>query len=207
MPTDDPFMQTLARGLHTQATAQAGVGADLIHIPMQELPPALSELEREFFKERYDKDPPPAPQPPDSISRNEQINFPDWYAAAGGWTSLTLHSNGDWNFSGHMHDSGFVSYGDSVVWAVKNLGSDEIYVFPHGGHMDGTAATIWGGSRNDDWNNTGTNQVLADSWEGFFKPGGGFHLTMQARVNTDLKAVIDDAEKILGLAAAVIAFL
>jgi hypothetical protein len=207
MPTEEKYMETLVRGLHNQATAKATVGYDFVHVPTEEFSPALTKAEREFFKKWWDEaHPPPPTPPPDLLVWQHDINFPDWYAAAGGWSQLSLHSDGNWNFSGHLHDSGFTSYGDSVVWAVHNLGTDETYLFPHGGHMDGTAV-IFGRNRDDDWNNTGTNNVLTDSWEGLFKLNGGYHVTMKATVNTDLKDVIEDAKNAVGIAAAVIAFL
>jgi hypothetical protein len=121
----------------------------------------------------------------------------------GGWTQLNIHQSGNWNFSGHLRDSGFVDYDDAVVWAVKNFGTDEIFLFRHTGHMTGTAGLVFGGSRDDDWDDTGNNSPLADSWKGFFERGYGWQERSHAQA--DLESLVDDATKALGLAAAIIA--
>lgn len=120
----------------------------------------------------------------------------------GGWTQLTLRQDGSWNFSGHLRDSGLPSYDDSVVWAVKNTGTDEIYLFPHTGRTHGT---LEAGSRDDDWDDSGTNAALASGWASLFT--GGYHWSCRAGVNIDAGSIIDAAEKAAGVAATVIAFL
>jgi hypothetical protein len=54
--------------------------------------------------------------------------------AVGGYANLTLYQNGAYNFSGHFHVSGAISYDDSFDWAVKDSNNPAtIYAFAHTG--------------------------------------------------------------------------
>jgi hypothetical protein len=209
MPDDvDRFMTTLGEGLHAEALAESATGVYSIHVPTDDLPPGLVEKEREFFKEWWDRlhpKPPPPPPSPDVLSYPvQQLTWPD-STPVGGWVQLSMHKDGNWNYSGHLHDSGFLSENDVVVWGIKNLDTNEIFLFRHTGQMSGTAGLTFGGSRDDDWDESGNNGPLADSWDGFFKVGGGRQSVVQAKVTSDLDSVVKDVTTILGIAAAIIA--
>jgi hypothetical protein len=106
----------------------------------------------------------------------------------GGWTNLTLFSNGAYNFSGHLHDSGATSYNDEIVWGVKTR-SGIVYLFTHSNRLHGTFES---GSRNDDWNISGTNPALAASWSDI---QGGWY-TNSVHLNLSIGGTIDDIFKI-----------
>jgi len=89
-----------------------------------------------------------------------------------------------------------------VVFAIKNIGTDEIYLFRHTGHMNGT---VQSGSRDDDWDEHGNNGEPADGWDELFK--SGWSGTCKRAANFDLNSTVDAAEKALGMAAAIIAVL
>jgi hypothetical protein len=116
----------------------------------------------------------------------------------GGWAQLTLHRNGAYNFSGHFHDSGFPPYKDALVWVVKDS-KNVAYVFRHRGHMGGT---IGGGSRDDDWNQSGRHDALAAGWNDLLRH---WQYKASAAANLDIGPVFDIVMKGIGVVASVIA--
>src|SRR4029453_18857323 len=89
------------------------------------------------------------------------IVFPDGIAV-GGYADLTLHQNGAFNFSGHMHVSGAISYDHTFVWAVRDSNVPAtVYVFARAGRLHGTFEA---GSRDDDWGRSEINPALAAGW-------------------------------------------
>jgi hypothetical protein len=97
---------------------------------------------------------------PDSVSFHEQVVTPSG-TALGGWVEVTLQSNGAWTFKGHMHDSGFDPYSFRVV-AVVNSAAGIPVAAQQSGSVGGT---ISGGSRDFDWNQTGSDPLLSTAWD------------------------------------------
>ena len=118
----------------------------------------------------------------------------------GGYASLTLRSDGTYEFTGHFHDSGAPSYDDHLVWGVR--ASDGFaFTFAHRGHM---AGTFEAGSRDDDWNVTGYNTDIAAHWDAL----QGWNWQWRADVNWDVVGDLTriiDALKQVGQVVAVIA--
>lgn len=97
--------------------------------------------------------------PPESISFSQQVLTPSG-TALGGTVSVTLRSDGTYNFTGHMHDSGFDSYSFRVRAVVRSA-SGVALAAQHSGH---TAGTLGSGSRDDDWNESGYNPWIRQHW-------------------------------------------
>ena len=116
----------------------------------------------------------------------------------GGWANLSLFSGGSYNFSGHFHVSGAPSYNTAVVWGVKSR-SGTIFTFAHSGRVHGTFES---GSRDDDWNMSGSNPALAEDWPNLW---ASWSYRWEARVNFTLGSVLDDVKNLLGVVGAVIA--
>ena len=118
----------------------------------------------------------------------------------GGYASLTLRSDGTYEFTGHFHDSGAPSYDDHFAWGVR--ASDGFaFTFAHRGHM---AGTFEAGSRDDDWNVTGYNTDIAAHWDAL----QGWNWQWRADVNWDVVGDLTriiDALKQVGQVVAVIA--
>ncbi|MEB8702874.1 hypothetical protein P4H21_19205 [Bacillus cereus] len=118
--------------------------------------------------------------------------------AVGGSANLTLHQDGSFNFSGHFHDSGAISYDTSFVWAVKDSNVPAtIYVFAHSGRVHGTFEA---GSRDDNWGVSGTNPALHAGWSALER-GWSWH--WEARVNADFGVFLDDIIKLVAGGSAV----
>jgi hypothetical protein len=124
------------------------------------------------------------------------ITFPSG-VPVGGYASLTLGSDGTYQFSGHFHDSGAPSYNDHLVWAVR-ASDGTLFTFSHTGHMAGTFEP---GSRNDDWNNTGHNPDIAAHWPAL---QAGWSWEWRANVNWDVAGDIDRIIKALEIAGKVV---
>jgi hypothetical protein len=139
--------------------------------------------------------PPPRPHL-DKFVQNTNIGFDD--APVGGWSSLSIWPNGSFNFSGHMHDSGAPSYNYGVVW-VFSTSAGTAFVFKNPGRLHGTFEP---GSRDDDWNISGTNPAIANAWDDI---SAGYHWQCSAEVNMDLAQLVDSTVKTTGDVMTVIA--
>ncbi|GAB3718983.1 hypothetical protein GCM10027598_31220 [Amycolatopsis oliviviridis] len=67
-----------------------------------------------------------------------RINF-DNGVLVGGWANLTVYPNGNYNFSGHFHDSGATSYNVGIVMAIRNPVTDTAHGPGNGGGPGGGA--------------------------------------------------------------------
>lgn len=85
--------------------------------------------------------------------------------ALGGNCTLVMNRNGDWTFSGHMHDSGFDTYEFGVA-AVALTPSGVGYTLTYSGRAEGTSAGLPFGTpnRDNDWNTSGNNPSVRDNW-------------------------------------------
>lgn len=149
------------------------------------------------------QDPPPAP--PAVHAAPSQLGPFNWSpivfgggVPVGGWSQLTLFSNGAYSFSGHFHDSGGTSYNVSCVYAVRS-GDGTVFTFTHQGRVHGTFES---GSRDDNWSNGGTNPAIAADWGSLTS---SWHWHANAGANLDVGGLLDQTIKAVGTAAAVIA--
>ncbi len=114
----------------------------------------------------------------------------------GGWAELTVYADGSYDFSGHFHDSGFPSYNDSLVFGLVSP-SGVLYTFAHSGHM---AGTIESGSRDDNWNVSGSDPSLAAGWADL----EGCQWYGQANTSADWNSLVNQIEQLAGDVASVI---
>jgi hypothetical protein len=205
MPSHEEELFQRISDAYISQTAQEAVSEYGIHVPQQELPPALLEKEAEYFRELWKKYHPPPPKPPESPEMLGPFNWDPIYfkgsTPVGGWSQVTLRKSGDWHFTGHLHDSGAPSYDDGVVFCIKDLETDEMFVLAHHGRMHGTFEA---GSRNDDWDEQNNNGALAASWDSLCR---GWSYTWRCECNADINSIIKAAEQALGDAAKIIAML
>jgi len=209
MPADDDILDRFVRQAYAEMSVTAIIGDASDWTPKFEIPEGLLKLEqesaRELWKRIHPDEPTPTPEPTCELPQigplNSSINFPG-AVPVGGWTQLTLRDDGSWNFEGHLHDSGAISYDDVVVWILKNNATGEAFQLVHKGRMHGTFEA---GSRNDDWGENGVNPALKSGWESLCE--GGWTWVRKCGVNMDVNSVTDAAVKAVGGVAAVIALL
>lgn len=108
----------------------------------------------------------------------------------GGSASVKMWPDGNFQFAGHLHDSGAPSYNDTVLFAVTGR-NGYVLAFSHRGHMAGTFEP---GSRDDDWNNSGHNQYIATHWNEFV--GAGW--TARANTSFDVAALWGSIKSAIG---------
>jgi Chaperone of endosialidase len=109
--------------------------------------------------------------------------------AVGANANLALHQNGAFNFSGHAHVSGAISYNFSLPATV--------YVFATNGRLHGTFES---GSRDHDWGRSEINPALAAGWAALER---GWSWRWQARVNADFGVFLDQIVKAVAAGQAV----
>jgi hypothetical protein len=113
-----------------------------------------------------------------------------------GWAELTVYADGGYHFTGHFHDSGFLSYRDNIAFGLLGT-SGYLYTFVHSGYMSGT---LGGGSRDDNWDVTGSDPRLAANWADL----EGCNWYWQANVNADLGPLVNQLEQAAGIVLGVI---
>jgi hypothetical protein len=132
-----------------------------------------------------EKPPPPQPPPLTELGpfNTGSIVF-NGGVPVGGWSSLTLRSDGTFTFDGHYHVSGAPSYNVQLAWAIAD-GEGTVYTFVKNGHVAGTFES---GSRDFDWHDSGTNAKLA---AGFGNLANRYHWQWHAAANWDVSALLD----------------
>lgn len=80
--------------------------------------------------------------------------------AVGGYSVVTLHSTGDVEYRGEMHDSGFPDYDYTVAVVIVDA-DNRGYSFTHSGKTFGTLST---GSRDSAWDLKTKDPLVAKNW-------------------------------------------
>ena len=200
-PFDQRFVENIANDLRIQAGAAAIAASESLHVPVEGVPPGLSEAESRFWSEWLDEhDARPRPVPNQLGPWNVPIAF-SGTVAVGGFAELIIRRDGSWNFSGGLRGFGLPSYDDAVVFVVKHLGTDEMYQFGHQGRIQGT---LQGGSHDDRWDESGCSPELAVDWDALFVDG--YHWHCRAGINIDIDSLAETAQKAVGVAATIISF-
>lgn len=201
-PFDQRFVENIANDLRIQAGARAVTASESLHVPIESLPPGLSEAERRFWSEWWEEhDPRPVPIPDLLGPWTVPVDF-SGSTAVGGWVKLIIRRDGSWNFSGGLRGFGLPSYDDAVVFVVKHLGTDEMYQFTHRGRIHGT---LEGGSHDDHWDESGYSTELAADWDALFVDG--YHWHCKAGINVDIDSLTETAQNAVGVAATIISFI
>ncbi len=141
-----------------------------------------------------------APSRLDSIQASGNITFSGG-VPVGGWTAITLYPNGAFNFSGHLHVSGLPSYDVGVTWVVTTSDGQPTFSLSKQGRCHGTLES---GSRDFDWNESGTNPALAAAWD---ELSAGYRWRWNAGANIDISSITGAALQAVGAVGTVIALL
>lgn len=201
-PFDQRFAENIAGDLRLQAGAAAIIAAESLHVPVESVPPGLSDAERRFWGEWWeDHDPRPLPVPNQLGPLNVPINF-SGSTAVGGFAELVIRRDGSWNFRGGLRSFGLPSYDDAVVFVVKHLGTDEMYQFGHRARIHGI---LEGGSHDDHWDESGYSSELVADWDALFIDG--YHWQCRAGINVEIDSLVETAQRAVGAAATIISFI
>lgn len=128
---------------------------------------------------------------------NASITFKSG-VAAGGWSNLVIRADGSYEFSGHLHDSGALSYDVSVLWSILSK-SNQLFTFGHEGTIHGTFDP---GSRDLDWDVKKQDDRIRDNWGDLVQ---GTTVNWHSTVDTGLSQFINYIKTIYSVATAVIA--
>ncbi|MFD9474939.1 hypothetical protein [Streptomyces goshikiensis] len=138
----------------------------------------------------------PAVLPTGVIISNNNVTF-NGGVPVGGWYSLSVFPSGSYSYSGHMHTSG-PSYNYSGV-CVMRFNDGTAFVFQANGHMAGTWEP---GSRNYDWNSSGSRQSIRDAWQA---SNGGWNVRCNKSVKLDVGSLVNSTVQAVGYVSKVIA--
>lgn len=118
--------------------------------------------------------------------------------AVGGFANLVLHRNGAFNFSGHAHVSGAISYNFSLAWAVRDSNNPAtVYAFATNGRLHGTFEA---GSRDHDWGRSEISPAIAAGWAALER---GWSWRWEARVNADFGVFLDQIIRVVAAGTAI----
>jgi len=134
----------------------------------------------------------------DHIVIPARINF-DNGVPVGGWANLTIYPNGNYNFSGHFHDSGATSYNVGLVMAVRNPATNTVFTFSDTGHVAGTFEP---GSRDHDFNQSGNNPAIQSAWNDLMEYGYGWG--WNSRASWDLMGMLNQIKTYIGYVQTVV---
>jgi hypothetical protein len=118
----------------------------------------------------------------------------------GGNAHLTLFNDGNYEFSGHFHDSGATEYNVGIVIAVKD-GANNAIAFEHQGHVSGTFES---GPRDNDWNDTGQRPEIARDWWDIASANASH---WEAEANIDLGNLLNTVVGALGTGLGIVALI
>jgi hypothetical protein len=120
------------------------------------------------------------------------IAFPSGIAL-GGTAQVVMWPNGNFAFTGSLHNSGAAEYDDSVA-IVLRASNGEAFTFTHQGTTYGTFES---GSRDDTWSgggNSGVNPQIAASWSAI---AAGYAWTCTSQESLDLGGLVKSIEAAL----------
>jgi hypothetical protein len=116
-----------------------------------------------------------------------------------GHLQVVMFPNGNWEFRGHLHNSGFNPRDVTALLLVRSS-SGQVFQFSITGHTGGT----WdvGVSRDFDWSRSGSNPQIAAAWPGLSR-GGTW--SWKTRGDVNVTQAFKDAAEVVGTVAGVVA--
>lgn len=128
----------------------------------------------------------------ETVTREMDINTDD-DTPLNGHVGFTLRSDGTYKFFGHMRATGGTSYHYGVqAWIEAGDGSGTITGGMRSGHVYGTDTP---GDRQDNWNQTGFNPLIAVHWRSIRD-----NPTLNFQMHADISGVLGAAKDILTFA-------
>jgi hypothetical protein len=123
----------------------------------------------------------------------------------GGNVSLTIFSDGSYDFSGNFHDSGFPDYSLQLACLAKDT-NGQAYSFVDSGSMHGTESIWLGGSRDHSFSSSSSSDTLKSVYWLLEteQERNGDAILCRASVNADLNALVSEAGLALGVAGVVL---
>jgi hypothetical protein len=106
--------------------------------------------------------------------------------SVGGWSNWTMTSRGDWRWTGHLHNSGFVGFDVAIAIRLNFVDdSGKGYATSAEGETDGTSST--GSNRDFNWEQFGHADVIRDNWDRGVAANG---VTVRVDVDTSVGDVL-----------------
>jgi len=112
----------------------------------------------------------------------------DGWAPIGGWMEITAKPNGDYTFSGHIHNSGAINI-RFTLGAVLASKAEGFAFSVENKRVDGTEV-VFGRNRDFDWNQSGNSPAIAKQWADFSKSVLGTKLVASSAVGSGLTSML-----------------
>src|SRR5947199_3501967 len=120
--------------------------------------------------------------------------------AVGGTFTVTMYGDGEYQFSGHLHDSsGFAGYDETSVVGVRVNEGGTVFTFIDQGSVSGQ----FFGSPDHNFNYSGTNATIQAQWR-FIKQGGVKLETPVLNASFDLGGLINEIKQIYGTISGIV---
>jgi hypothetical protein len=127
----------------------------------------------------------PPPQPDFRVRTGLRT---DGWAPIEGWTEITAKPNGDYTFSGHIHNSGAINIRFTLgVVLTSKVGGFAFSV--ENKRVDGTEV-VFGRNRDFDWNQSGNSPAIAKKWADFSRSVLGTKLVASSAVGSGLTSML-----------------
>ena len=118
----------------------------------------------------------------------------DGWAPISGWVDIVMKPNGDYVFSGHVHNAGAVNIRYSLA-AVVATPSGQSFGFGIKGHrVDGTE-TVFGRNRDHNWSQAKNDPRIARSWDSVAQGTLSWRLAASATITSTIEKFIDDTAR------------
>ncbi|HEX7917090.1 hypothetical protein [Rudaea sp.] len=118
----------------------------------------------------------------------------DGWAPISGWVDIVMKPNGDYVFSGHVHNAGAVNIRYSLAAAVVTP-SGQSFGFGINGHrVDGTE-TVFGRHRDHNWNQANNDPRIAANWNSVAEGTLSWRLVASATITSGIENFIDSTAR------------
>ena len=118
----------------------------------------------------------------------------DGWAPISGWVDIVMKPNGDYVFSGHVHNAGAVNIRYTLA-AVVSTPSGQSFGFGINGHrVDGTE-TVFGRHRDHNWSVAKNDPRIAKYWNSVTEGTLSWRLVASATITSTLEKFIDDTAR------------
>jgi hypothetical protein len=130
---------------------------------------------------------------PADISIKSNVTTDGW-APIGGWVQVDAHSNGDYSFGGHIHNSGAVNIRYTLA-ATLVTPTGQCFGFARNNHrVDGTE-TVLDRKRDDNWNAAANDIEIKRNWDQVSRSQLYWRLVASDTIGERLETLLENIAK------------
>ena len=134
----------------------------------------------------------PHDTPPDLSIRSNVTT--DGWAPIGGWVQVDAHSNGDYSFSGHIHNSGAVNIRYTLAAALVTPSGQSLGFARNRHRVDGTE-TLFDRNRDDNWAQNANDILITRNWDQVSRAQLYWRIAASDTIGERLVGLVEDTAK------------